>query len=438
METSRIRHSILLSAGIQLALGAFTAHPYDGRVFFTVGYSVAHGNSPYVPVDASGVFGRALFPEAYPGIGYPPPWSLILALSYLLSYNLLPNLILYNIAIKIPIIAGNLLLAVLVGRIVLSDTSNAALAENATRFMLFNPYVIYTTAIWGQFDTLSALLMLFAISEMTRGKRHLSATALGGSIALKLIPIVLLPLMILREKKYGTCLRALQYSACVATVLGFSSVPFLFGWSIDPIVENWNVHFVRIGAFSPMNLLIPFGLASPANELSFLGYLWLPSLILIYYLLLRRPAIRSSDLVLSALAIVLGVSLTRSWVSEQNLNFVLPLVLLASTSQGWPRRWVTATWVLPLVFTLFHSSPLGMLFLVVPQQLIDHVHFQLQSLLPAASLGMLQLDFGSTARILTTVAWIIVGLMLLRKSIRGVGAPSRGGESDSALPNCLK
>lgn len=437
METSRIRYSILLSAGIQLALGAFTAHPYDGRVFFTVGYTVAHGNSPYVPADVSSVFGRALFPEAYPGTGYPPPWSLILALSYLLSYNLFPNLILYNIAIKTAIVAGNLLLAVLVGRIVLFDTSNAALAENATRFMLFNPYVIYTTAIWGQFDTLSALLMLFAISELTRGKRRLSAMALGGAIALKLIPIVLLPLMILREKKHGTCLHALKYSVCVAAVVGFSFVPFLLGWSINPIIDNWNVHFVRIGGFSPMNLLIPFGISSPANELSFLGYLWLPSLILIYYLLLRRPAIRSSDVVLSALAIMLGVSLTRSWVSEQNLNFVLPLVLLASISQGWPRKWVTATWVLPLLFTLFHSSPLGMLFLVVPQQLIDHVHVQLQLMFHVVSLDMFQPDVGSIGRILTTIAWLIVGLMLLRKSIRSIGAPSRTGRPDPALRNCV-
>jgi len=436
VETSRIRYSILLSAGIQLALGAFTVHPYDGRVFFTVGYSVAHGNSPYVPADVSGVFGQTLFPEAYPGIGYPPPWSLVLALSYLLSYNLFPNIILYNIAIKTPIIAGNLLLALLVGRIVLSDTSNAALSDNATRFMLFNPYVIYTTAIWGQFDTLSVLLMLYAVFELTRGKRRLSAVALGGAIALKLIPVVLLPLLVLYERKRGSWFRALQYFVCVMAVVGFSFAPFLFGWSINPIIENWNVHFVRVGAFSPMNLLIPFGISSATNELALLGYLWIPSLALIYYLLLKRSVIKSSDVLLAALAVMLGLSLTRSWVSEQNLNFVLPLVLLASISQGWSRKWVTATWVLPLIFTIFHSSPLGMLFLAVPQQLIDHVHAQLQLLLHALPLDTLQPDIGSAARILITLLWLFVGLTLLRKSLRGVGSSTRAGTADLVLQNC--
>lgn len=437
METSRIRYSILLSAGIQLALGAFTAHPYDGRVFFTVGYSVAHGNSPYVPADVSGVFGHTLFPEAYPGIGYPPPWGFVLALSYLLSYNFLPNVILYNVAIKVPIIVGNILLALLIGRVVLSETSNSTLSKSATSFMLFNPYVVYTTAIWGQFDTLSVLLMLFALFELTQGKRCLSAVALGGAIALKLIPIVILPLFILYERKRENWLRALRYCVPVLGVVGFSFAPFALGWSINPIVDNWNVHFVRIGAFSPMNLLIPFGISSSTNELSLLGYLWIPSLMLIYYLLLRRPVTRSSDLVLSGLAVMLGLSLTRSWVSEQNLNFVLPLVLLASITQGWSKRWVTATWLLPLVFTVFHSSPVDMLFLVAPQHFIEQVHAQLQLSLHALSLDMLQPDIASAARILTTIAWLMVGLTLLRKSIRDVGLSTRARTSDSVLQKCV-
>ncbi len=436
METSRIRYSILLSASIQLALGAFTAHPYDGRVFFTVGYSVAHGNSPYIPTDVSGVFGRTLFQDAYPGIGYPPPWSLVLALAYLLSYNLFPNMILYNIAIKTSIIAGNTLLALLIGRMVLSETSNAAMSDKATRFMLFNPYVIYTTAIWGQFDTLSVLLMLYAVFALTRGNRRISALALGGAIALKLIPIVLVPLLILQERKRGSWFRALQYFVCVAAVVGFSFAPFLLGWSINPIVENWNVHFVRIGAFSPLSLLIPFGISGATNGLSLLGYLWIPFVALTYYLLLRRPLIKSSDLLLSALAVMLALSLSRSWVSEQNLNFVLPLVLLASISRGWSRKWVTATWLLPLIFTIFHSSPLGMLFLVVPQQLIDHVHAQLQLLSRAFSPDTLQLDIGNVARTLTTLAWLIVGLTLLRKSIRDLRSSTRAETSDPALQNC--
>jgi hypothetical protein len=434
VEISRIRYSILLSAAIQFALGAFMLHPYDGRVFFTTGYSVAHGNSPYVPADVSNIFGHTLFPETYPGIGYPPPWGLMLGVSYLLSYNLYPSLILYNIAVKVPIIAGNILLALLVGRIVRSETSNPAVSKNAIRFMLFNPYVIYTTAIWGQFDTLSTLLMLFAIYELGKGRQRLSAAALGGAIALKLIPVVLLPLLVQHVRTRGGWIRALLYFACTVIVVGVSFAPFLLGWSIKPIVDNWNVHFVRIGAFAPMYLLLILGFSSSTSEFSLLGYLWLPALAFVYCLVAKRRAVKSSDLMVSALAIVLGLVLTRSWVSEQNMNFVLPLVVLASVTLGWSRKWVTATWLLPLLFALLHSSPLGMFFLVTPKQFTDLIQVQLNSLLVSASFGILQPDIFETALTAIITVWVIVGIVLLRKSICAVKRSSQFADKTSQEP----
>lgn len=425
MITSRTRYLILLSAGIQLALGAFTAHPYDGRVFLATGYLVAHGNSPYVSSSVSDVFGSPLFPDPVSGIGYPPPWSFVLALSYLVSYNLVPNLILYDLAIKVPIVIGNILLALLIGKMILAESSDAAKSENATCFMLFNPYIIYTTAIWGQFDTVAALLMLLAVFELTQGKWRLSALALGGAIAFKLIPVVLLPLVILYERKCESWFRAFEYSAYVAVVVGFSFSPFLFGWSAKPIIDNWNIHFARIGAFSPMNLLIPLGIVAPTNEPSFLGWLWVPSLVLVYCMLFAKGA-KSSDLVLPTLTVMLGFFLSRSWVSEPNLNFALPLVLLATIVQAWPPRWVTATWALPLVFSFLQSSPHVMLFLVAPEPTFPAALFE--TILHVTSLG----------RILITLVWLVVGLGLLRKSIRELGGSARPRKSDPLLSGCSR
>jgi len=406
VETSRIRRSILLSAAIQLGLGAFTAHPYDGRVFLATGYSVAHGGSPYVPMNVSDVFGNSLFPQPVPGIGYPPPWSLVLALSYLFSYNLFPNIILYNLAVKVPIIIGNILLSLLVGKMVMRLTSDNGQSQNAVRFMLFNPYVIYTTTIWGQFDTVSVLLMLFAAYWLAQEKSRLSAVALGTAIALKVIPIVLLPLLIFQEKKRGGLRRPFEYAVYTLGVVALSFAPFLVGWSIKPVLDNWNIHFVRVGAFSPMSILLPFGVHASANGLEILGYLWLPSLVLICYVISRRSITKLSNLILAALAIMLAVSLTRSWVSEQNLNFVLPLVLLASITQGWDKRWVTATWALPLTFAFLHTSPLQMFFLVAPESVLNAISFE-----------QLQSNIIVMTRILLTIIWLIIGLGLLKKTL---------------------
>lgn len=371
-------------------------------------------------MDVSRVFGARLFPDPVPGIGYPPPWSLVLALSYLFSYNLFSNLIFYNLATKVPIVIGNILLAVLTGRIVLSEMSDLSLSNGATRFMLFNPYLIYTTAIWGQFDTASALLMLLAMFAVTRGKSYLSAAALGGAIALKLIPAIVLPLLVLYERRRTGWIGALRYTISVVVVIGLSLVPFLVGWSINPVLDGWNVHFVRIGAFSPMSIVLLLGTDRAAGGPEILGYLWIPCSVLIYCVLSKKRVSLPSDLILGALALIMTLCLTRAWVSEQNVNFVLPLLLLATVLQPWPRKWVTATWLLPIIFTFFHYFPLQMLFLVVPESTIGTAYLHLLDLVHAASLDQLRPDLASIVRISITLAWLVVGLALVKKSIQAV------------------
>ncbi len=123
---------------------------------------------------------------------------------------------------------------------------------------------------------------------------------------------------------------------------------------------------------------------------------------------------------------MLALSLTRSWVSEQNLNFVLPLVLLCSTIVQWPMKWVTATWILPFVFSLFHSPPSGMLFLVMSKQFIDMIELNVSSVLMTTTYGFLTQDNYAALLDMILTAWIMVGIALLMKSIRGISPGSSG------------
>jgi hypothetical protein len=177
------------------------------------------------------------------------------------------------------------------------------------------------------------------------------------------------------------------------------------------------VQFIRLGAFSPLSILPQFGVSFSTKGFEFLGYLWIPSLLVIYYFLLRRSATSPMGITLSALALMLGLSLTRAWVSEQNLNFVLPLVLIATIGHGWARKWVTATWLLPLLFALFNFSPLLMLFLVIPESATQALQTQLLIFLNAVTLDQLGPDPTSVMRLSTTITWLIVGTFLLKKSI---------------------
>ncbi len=69
-------------------------------------------------------------------IGYPPPWPLILGVIYLLTYALIHNLLVYNLAIKLPIIIANLCLAYLVRDILKDQLGNPGIPRKAWVFLL--------------------------------------------------------------------------------------------------------------------------------------------------------------------------------------------------------------------------------------------------------------------------------------------------------------
>ena len=101
----------LLSRGLQVPLAVFLGHYFDERVFMITGYEVSSGLNPYLPHIISGIFSYSYLNGAFSSIGDPPLWSLLLGAIYKLSYNITPNIFLYNFAIKIPVIATNIALA---------------------------------------------------------------------------------------------------------------------------------------------------------------------------------------------------------------------------------------------------------------------------------------------------------------------------------------
>ncbi len=106
----RRQDQMLLTAsiGLQATLALFFGHVYDMRIFMATGYLVATGQNPYIPQDLTAVFNNPSF-QGMTSVGYPPPWPLLLGLIYRSSFTLLPNLAFYNLALKVPIIAANVL-----------------------------------------------------------------------------------------------------------------------------------------------------------------------------------------------------------------------------------------------------------------------------------------------------------------------------------------
>ena len=132
-------------------LAPLLGHSWDTKIFMATGYLVGSGQTPYLAHNLTAVFHHAGF-SVISSVGYPPPWPLVLGLLYRGVYAVAPNLIVYNFAIKLPLICAGIGLAYLVAALLISVGAGPAAARRAWVFLLFNPFLLYVGAAWGQID----------------------------------------------------------------------------------------------------------------------------------------------------------------------------------------------------------------------------------------------------------------------------------------------
>jgi hypothetical protein len=397
---------LLLSIAVQLAMGLLLGHSRDTRLFMSAGYLVGTGHSPYVAHDLTQVFHHISF-KAISTVGYPPPWPLLLGLIYRATYALGRGFLVYNLAIKLPVIAANIGLAYLVGAVLTSLAAGSQVARRAWMFLLLNPFIIYVGAAWGQIDAIVALLALAALWLLFAGRRDASAVLLALAVCFKPTALPLLPvaLVYLAGRSSRSTLR---YAALfVAGAIAFYVAPFLvLGWDAAPL-RQLNSHFTMSGTMSFMTVVRLF--RDPLlmqGRWWLLGLAWIPALA-VAIVALRRGIGGFDDLVAKSVALVLVFFLTRTWLAETNLILVVPLALILVSLDRLNRRALTALWVLPLVFTVFNASPLRLLWVAFPNAME-------QSLAVAARYG----DATLLARAVLVVVWQVVGWWIVVTCLR--------------------
>ena len=358
---------LLLSLVLQFALALLCGHSYDTRVFMGTGYLVGTGQNPYVGQDLSAAFRHIGF-DALTTVGYPPPWPLALGLLYRVVHALTPGLLIYNLAIKLPVIAANVGLAYLVGAVLKNLGADPAATRRAWVFLLLNPLLIYCGAAWGQIDAIVAVGSLGALVLLTRERRDGSAGLLALAIAVKptALPIVPVALVYLAG---GSLKQAARYTAVFAVgVVVCCVLPFVvFGWDPATVIRHLNAHLMMTGTMSWMTVVRLF--RDPLlmqGHWWLLGLLWVPALAVAAVFALRRGVDGFADLVKKSAALGLVFFLTRSWLAEPNVILILPFVLILTALGELSRRALTAVWVIPLLFTVFNASPLQLLFVAFP------------------------------------------------------------------------
>jgi Gpi18-like mannosyltransferase len=379
IHVSREILMVLLSVLIQVPLAIFLGHYYDERSFIDTGYLVSVGLNPYQPHSIT-VFSNPDLVGINPIIGYPPLWPLLLGLIYRLTYNIAPNIFLYNFAIKIPVIASNIGLAYIVKTVMQRLGEPEKKIKIAFLFLLFNPFILLTTAAWGEFDTLIAFLCIASLYFLSKCMVGKSSLLLSLSLVLKpiAVPLVGLPFLCYPTEKMKKIAIYLLVAILVLLVLWF--VPFyLLHWIVPSSGFQLTAYFRMAGGMTLFSAVEIFTNTSTLpSGLGFLGYLWIPALLIGYYFVYRNPPKTFNDLAKASLALLLIFFLTRTWISEPNLNLIISFALLALAVKEWNFRNFAFLWIFPLIFLFLNTSFAQLFFLVQPSIIPTLVQIDLQ------------------------------------------------------------
>jgi Gpi18-like mannosyltransferase len=364
--------AVFLSVLVQVPIAIFLGHYYDQRSLIDTGYLVSSGLNPYLPHTIT-VFSNPHLIGANPIIGYPPLWPLLLGAIYRLTYNLTPNIFLYNFAIKIPVIAANIALAYTTKTVMQNLNMPPKRVQFAWLFLLFNPFTLLTTAAWGQFDTLIALLCVVSLYSLSKGKIVKSSILLSLSIVLKPISLPLIGLPLFFATPNNRRKNLIYILITVAVVFGLAVLPFnLLGWMAPTSPGQVTSYFRMADSMTLFNLVevIQNTAVLPAG-LEFFGYLWIPALLIGYYLVYRNPPKSMPELTEKAVVLLLIFFLTRTWLSEPNINLIISLALIALASKEMNFRNFAFLWVIPLVFMFLNTSVQQLFFLISPSIIPD-------------------------------------------------------------------
>jgi hypothetical protein len=369
---------VILSVLFQLPLAIFLGHYYDQRTFIDTGYLVSAGLNPYLPHQIT-VFPNPHLTGISPVIGYPPSWPLLLGAIYRLTYNIAPNLFLYNFGIKVPVILANIALAYTTKIVMQNLHMPMNKVQFAWLFLLFNPFTLLTTTAWGEYDTLIALLCLGSLYLLSKGMQKRGTLLLSLSIVLKPIslPLIGLPLVSARR----SIKKAAVWLLIVATViLSLWFLPFyLLDWAIPIAPSLATTYFRMAGGLTLFNAVEIFQQSPtvPAG-FEFLGYIWIIALLLGYYFVYRHPPKTTEELVETAVGLLLVFFLTRTWLSEPNLNLLFPLMLILYGYGKIGKSTMHLLWIIPFVFLFLNYAFPQLFFLVDPTVMSAIANFDLQ------------------------------------------------------------
>jgi Gpi18-like mannosyltransferase len=380
----KLKVILLLGLFVRLLLAPFFAHPFDMYGWYETGEKFLSGAWPtevfLVPYRYS--YFLFVFPATFVfneltsvvGNSTIPITSINSSLNpgNIWGITLVPGM-LYDVLVKLTLIASDVVVAVLLYKLSLMQFSDERLATKISAMWFLNPLVIWVSAGWGMFDTLPVLFSVLSLYLMLRKKFLTSGISLAASILMKYYAAVLIvPFFTLLWRKYGykMAVRTIITTVVVvfiaslqtagATIFAFLSL--ILGSSLaskfvngSHIFQNYDQSFgvviygnQSVGLhYSGINFWSLFTLFSSVNVGLFSFLLLIMSISLVYYAQLSSR--RSIDLVEAARDIILPILMLLIFYRTVNPNFIIWIIPFAAILAAKSRPLYRLLWILSFI-----------------------------------------------------------------------------------------
>ncbi len=412
---------LIVAVPVYLAITPWTGQRYDVYFLLSSGIRILQHVNPFAPGN----------PPLYPGglkWAYPPLYALYSALSFLIYRGLsgapLPSVggltwpgwltAMYNVYLAYVPSSLPLLVSLLKLPMVASAVLTGAFLNRMTRsgwtgvFWLANPLVILVAAVWGQLDPMAALLTVMALYYFGKGKMYHAYLLASLGAAVKVWPIIIIPLMLaITLRREGV--RAFKpLSACIPAFAATLAILGAYG----------NLAYT-VYVFLYARAIPTYGGVFTAN-----GLTWQQALLLVkappvpVFLLAGVPAYvacllwvywkKDADLVKWTVISILVFFLTYNFVNPQYFYWILPLLILQR------RRIAGAVFtVLPLAYV---ALTYNLFYFVSPAVLMN------QFSVGASVADQFKVDFFSQTPVaflvLTAVVPTVIYALLLLSELR--------------------
>jgi Gpi18-like mannosyltransferase len=305
---------------VEAVLALWTGQPYDMNIWFQTGKWMNQGINIYQPDNH---------------LGYPPLWGFWCFISYR-AYLFFANTEIWRLIVKLPIIFAHLACAYIIGAFA-ANRFGKKVGVKILLITLTLVFFIYTGAIWGQIDTISALLTFLAFYFAVKKRPIPSVILLGIAITLKIYPIVTLPAFFIYFYKNWDAKKAIKYAvyACAVPVL-FTLVVFAaFRWDL---LYFFRTIFYSTPVFQSNPIQIDYGCMNIFSFIALqkvnlvplwaLRLVWIPALAACFFVWLRKAKMNEADFTLAIISFYVVFLVSYSWIAEQTFLDVLPFMFL--------------------------------------------------------------------------------------------------------------